>query len=127
MHGGEPSPDRHLLRALDDLDRAIADNVTRSEEIRKRVRHLHERVAAGERVADLIQAEDQPRTVEMLTENIDTLHGIGSRLRAAQARALRDEGLTIAAIAELFGVTRQRVSALLRQKSAEVDRHDDST
>ncbi|MFN3255933.1 MAG: hypothetical protein ACE37B_09560 [Ilumatobacter sp.] len=124
MHGGETSPDRHLLRALDELDRAIAANVTRSEEIRKRVRHLHQRVAAGERVADLIEAEDQPRTVEMLTENIDTLHGIGSQLRAAQARALRDEGLTIAAIAELFGVTRQRVSALLRQKSAEVGRND---
>ena len=54
----------------------------------------------------------------MITENIDTLHGIGARLRAAQAQALRDEGLTIAAIADLFGVTRQRVSALLKQKAA---------
>ena len=44
--------------------------------------------------------------------------GTGAVEGAAQALALRDEGLTISDIAELFGVTRQRVSALLRQKSA---------
>lgn len=111
-------PDVRLVTALDELDTALADNVARCREIQKRVRHLRRRIDAGDSFTALVQAEDQPRTVEMITENIDTLHGIGSRLRAAQAQALRDEGLTIAAIAGLFGVTRQRVSALLRQKSA---------
>lgn len=54
----------------------------------------------------------------MITANIDALQGIGAQLRAAQAQALRQEGFTISAIADRFGVTRQRVSALLRQKSA---------
>jgi CRP-like cAMP-binding protein len=38
-----------------------------------------------------------------------------SRLRRTQARALREEGMTTDRIAELFGVSRQRVSALLKE------------
>jgi len=113
------TPDPRLMAALDELDAALAENVTRSREIQRRVRLLHRQVGKGEALAPLVEAEDQPRTVEMITENIDTLQGIGARLRAVQAQALRDEGLTIAAIADLFGVTRQRVSALLKQKAAE--------
>ncbi|MDQ1476694.1 MAG: hypothetical protein QOE62_1923 [Actinomycetota bacterium] len=37
-----------------------------------------------------------------------------SRLRRAQAKRLHDDGLSTERIAELFGVTRQRISALLR-------------
>ena len=37
---------------------------------------------------------------------------------ASLALALRQDGLTIETIAQLFGVTRQRNSALLRQKAA---------
>jgi DNA-binding transcriptional regulator LsrR (DeoR family) len=36
-------------------------------------------------------------------------------VRRAEARALYAEGLTMDQIAERFGVTRQRVSALLRK------------
>jgi hypothetical protein len=42
------------------------------------------------------------------------LSDAASRLRRAQARRLYDEGLSTERIAELFGVTRQRISALLR-------------
>ena len=40
------------------------------------------------------------------------------RLRRAQAAALHDEGLTMDRIAELFGVTRQRISQILRSREA---------
>lgn len=66
----------------------------------------------------LVEAEAQPPTVEMLNENIETLHGVGSRLRATQALAVRDEGFTTIYMAGFFAVTRQRVLALLKQKSA---------
>jgi hypothetical protein len=46
---------------------------------------------------------------------LETLQTISSRLRQAEARALRFEGLTMEAIGAMFGVTRQRVSALLKQ------------
>ncbi len=41
-------------------------------------------------------------------------HEVGSTLRKAEAAALRANGYTMDRIAELFGATRQRISALLR-------------
>jgi predicted transcriptional regulator len=56
--------------------------------------------------------------VEILTTNLLVLHTLGHRLRTTEARALRDEGLSCRDIAELFGVSRQRVMALLRTPPA---------
>lgn len=107
-----------LLAALDALELAAADNIGRAQEIQRRLGELRVHLEAGRPLHDAIAAESEPRTVELLTANIDSLHGVGAQLRAAQAQALRDEGMSIAAVADLFGVTRQRVSALLKQKSA---------
>lgn len=107
-----------LLAALTAIEEAAGTNVERSREVQERARSFRERLLAGDRLADLVEDEERPRTVELLTANLATLETAGSELRAAQALALRDEGLTISAIAELFGVTRQRISALLRQRAA---------
>jgi predicted transcriptional regulator len=40
----------------------------------------------------------------------------GGQWRRTQAQALHDESVSINRIAELYGVTRQRVSALLRDR-----------
>ena len=50
----------------------------------------------------------------MLSLNMAALETAGAEFRAAQARSLHDEGMTMDTIGELFGVTRQRISALLR-------------
>jgi transcriptional regulator with XRE-family HTH domain len=52
------------------------------------------------------------RATEADDPALDTL---GADVRRAEARALYEEGLTMEQIAEHFGVTRQRVSALLRR------------
>ena len=57
-----------------------------------------------------------PLVVELTRDNLAALIEAGSRLRKAEARALHAEGMTMEQIAELFGVTRQRVSALLRNR-----------
>ena len=105
-----------LIDALGDLEQALADNIDRSSEIRNRVLYFRAQLASGATIDDLVRAEQEPRTVEMLTANMAILDGVGSTFRLSLAQALRDEGMTIAAIAELFGVTRQRISALLRQR-----------
>ncbi|BAN04053.1 hypothetical protein YM304_37390 [Ilumatobacter coccineus YM16-304] len=112
------TPDARLIAVLNELDVALTENIERSREMQKRIRNQQRKLQAGSDLWPLVEAETQPRTVEMLSENIENLHGVGSRLRATQALALRDEGFTITDIADLFGVTRQRVSALLKQKSA---------
>lgn len=104
--------------ALVDIEAAAADNVERSFEVQRRARHLRERLEAGDALVDLVRKEEPPRVVELLSTNMATLETAGAELRAAQALLLRAEGLTIEAIAELFGVTRQRISALLKQRAA---------
>ncbi len=52
--------------------------------------------------------------VEQLSGAIRVLARDGSRFRRMEAQALYAEGLTMAQLATVFGVSRQRVSALLR-------------
>lgn len=105
-----------LSVALDDLERAAADNVDRSLAIQDRLAWLRRGLEDGTSLAQLVETEEQPRVVELITTNMVALETFGAEFRAAEAHALRAEGLTIARIAELFGVTRQRISALLRQR-----------
>ncbi|MGH1490156.1 MAG: helix-turn-helix domain-containing protein [Acidimicrobiales bacterium] len=107
-----------LLAALVEIEAGAAENVERSVEIQLRVKSLRERLEAGGDLVELVEREEPPRVVELISSNMAVLETAGSELRAAQALALRSEGLTIEAIAELFGVTRQRISALLKQKAA---------
>lgn len=110
--------DRFRL-ALAEIELAAADNVERSLEIQRRVQWFREQIESGATLESAVEAEPTPRSVELITMNTATLDDVGSQFRASLALALRDEGLTIEAIASLFGVTRQRISALLRQKAAE--------
>lgn len=107
-----------LMHSLSEIEAALADNIDRSIEIRRRVLQFQAQLTNGATIDELIHAEDEPRTVAMLTENMAILDGVGSNFRFSLAQALRDEGMTIAAVADLFGVTRQRISALLRQGAA---------
>jgi hypothetical protein len=104
-----------LRAALVEIDAATRENVARSQEIQRRVEWLIEAIDGGDDIQDVAQREPRPLVVEMISTNISNLQSIGSRLRQAEARALRAEGATMEWIAELFGVTRQRISALLRQ------------
>lgn len=53
--------------------------------------------------------------VEQLSEAIRVLDRDGNRFRRLEAQALYAEGLTMAQLATVFGVSRQRVSVLLRE------------
>jgi len=54
--------------------------------------------------------------VQLLAAIQDKLTAAGADWRREEARALHREGLSMDAIALLFGVTRQRVSALLASR-----------
>jgi hypothetical protein len=112
------APIGRLLDALTDIEAAVADNVERNRQLQRRAHHLRRRLQAGESLVQLIEAEDTPRMVELISTNMATLETAGAEFRAAEALALRAEGLTIETIAALFSVTRQRISALLKQKTA---------
>jgi len=52
---------------------------------------------------------------EQISEAIKVLSRDGNKFRRLEARALYEEGLTMAQLAAIFGVSRQRVSILLRE------------
>lgn len=103
-----------FIRALTDLEAVLDDNVRRADLMRKRIAVLREERAAGRSYREIVADEDEPLIVHLLTESGQALDLAGARVRRAEALALHDEGLTMDRIADAFGVTRQRVSALLR-------------
>jgi len=121
----DPGSLTRLRIALDEVETAAADNVARGLLIQQRVREMRKRLDVGGSLGEIVADEYEPRTVELITANMGALEAAGARFRASLALALRDEGLTVEAIGTLFGVSRQRISALLRQKAAGDERSDD--
>jgi DNA-directed RNA polymerase sigma subunit (sigma70/sigma32) len=107
-----------FLDALADLDQALDTNIERTHRMRQRIREIQDALAGGRSLREVVPDEETPLLVELLTQSAEHLHAYGSRVRRTEARALHREGLTMEEIARLFGVTRQRVSALLRETSS---------
>ena len=106
--------DDAFLKALTTLEATLADNHERTKLIKKRITQLRRLRADGVSYAEIVATRDGPLLVQLLTESSKALDTSGASVRRAEARALYAEGLTMDQIAEGFGVTRQRVSTLLR-------------
>jgi len=86
----------------------VGDRIVERADYIKRLR------ADGKSYSEIVPTEERPLIVEMLSSNLERLSDVGSKLRRAEAQALYDEGMTMAQIAKLFGVTRQRIAVLVR-------------
>jgi Sigma-70, region 4 len=106
-----------FFKTLTALEDVLDDNTERARLIKKRIARLRRFRGKGMSYGELVANEGGPLIVQLLTESSSALDTCGASVRRAEARALYDEGLTMEQIAEAFGVTRQRVSALLRQDS----------
>ena len=102
-------------KALLDLDRVLDVNVERLTLIKRRIAEIQRQRSDGLSYTEIVESARAPLLVQLITESKQTLDGFGARVRQAEALALHKEGMTMEAIAERFGVTRQRVSALLRE------------
>lgn len=110
-----------FLKTLEELLAVTAANVERSNLIRERIARLKAQVAEGVPLVESLAKEESPLVVELITENIFALQEVGARLRWSEAVLLNADGMTVADIARLFGVSRQRVSALINTPPAAVD------
>ena len=106
-----------VVEALEALVAGLRRNAERIEEAIAKTESLAAARATGQDWGAIIRAETRPSIVELIGKNLDDLYTSGGRLRRTLARALYQEGLSMEQIARLFGVTRQRVSALLRSDS----------
>jgi DNA-binding transcriptional regulator LsrR (DeoR family) len=104
-----------VLEALDALLDVLRDSVERSQQAMKQGRAIRRLRHHGKAYREILGRSERARMLEITREGLDRLLETSSRLRRAEARALYDEGMTMEEIATLFGVTRQRVSVLLRE------------
>ena len=112
--------DDPVVIALEAVKQAVRRNIEVGNAILDRADTIladHENWKAW---SEIVKEEDRPLIVEQLTSNLNRLMSAGGQLRRAKAKALHDDGMTMEQIAHFFGVTRQRVSALLNDRS-----HDD--
>jgi hypothetical protein len=105
---------RALVQLVGELDVVVA------ELSRARVRALELQEQRGEGMSwyDIVSGEERPLIVEQISSAMSSLATAGGQWRREQAAALSAEGVSIYRIAALYGVTRQRVSALLRDHGA---------
>lgn len=119
-HGGDLLLMRleELVRAAADVDRAVDMLTARAADMTRARRQ-------GASWREVVEGEERPLIAEMLTDTIQRFEAAGTRFRRAKARTLYDEGMTMEQIAEMFGLTRQRISVLLRDTAATApDRQD---
>jgi hypothetical protein len=88
---------------------------------RDRALVLCEQRAEGRDWYDIVSSEDRPLIVEQMSSALASLSTVGSQWRREQAAALSAENVSINKIAALYGVTRQRVSALLHERGVDPD------
>jgi len=105
-----------FLSALRELDRALDQAIESGQTMKCRVNEILQAAQAGRPLRESLPAEQRPLLVQLLTQTTELLHAYGNRVRTTEARALYSEGVTMDEIARLFGVSRQRVSTLLRSR-----------
>ena len=105
-------------RALDHLVDAVRTAQGLLDDVLQRAEALRAGRSEGRRYVEIVSAEQRPLVVELLTDVLDELATAGAAFRRSEARVLHDDGLSQEAIAALFGVTRQRVGALLSESTA---------
>jgi hypothetical protein len=104
-------------QALRGLDIALAKTIDDLQVARARLADIDQQREGGRSWREIAECQPRPLAVEVISQALDRLAMAGSAFRRAQADALHREGMSMERVAGLFGVTRQRVSALLRERS----------
>ena len=112
--GAAPSTDvaeRALADLVTELDRCVDELM----QARARAENLLLERRSGRAWLEIVTNETRPLIVERISTVLASLSAAGSLWRREQAAALQAEKVSINRIAALFGVTRQRISALLKE------------
>ena len=109
--------DDPVVVSLEAVKQAVQRNMEVGQIVLERADAILADHASGKAWSEIVKDEDRPLIVELLTANLNRLMSAGGQLRRAKAKALHDDGMTMEQIAHFFGVTRQRVSALLNDRS----------
>ena len=124
-HARGPADDaaeRALDRLVSELDRCNKELIL----TRARAEKLLDARRSGSTWTEIVSRESRPLVVERISTVLASLAGAGHAWRREQAAALQGEQVSINRIAAMFGVTRQRISALLKEREGPSDSPGDS-
>lgn len=111
---GEQAGDASLA-ALDALSRALAQIAEDQQLLEAKLAALRSQRANGMAWRDILSSEEAPGSMQVVSRMLACLAKASGTLRKELVDTLRREGVSIPAIARMFGVTHQRVSNLLRR------------
>ena len=104
------------VEALAQLVTTLDECVTQLADARTRAGVLLRERKTGRAWVEIVSAESRPLVVESISTVLGSLATAGHAWRREEAAALQSEAVSINRIAAMFGVTRQRISALLRER-----------
>ena len=104
-----------VLNALNELESALRENAESERLLFQRIAEVRLARENGKDWKSILAAEDDPGTVQLVSSVLRRQSEASGYLRRSLVVALRAEGQSIPSIANLFGVTHQRVSNLLRR------------
>ncbi len=113
MRGDRPDK---VLGALETSAEGLEETITLLKMALEVMVRIREQRLSGVTYSEMTDHANLPHLVEAFRTSLHLLELHGHRLRVEGVRTLHAEGLGIDRIAELFGVSRQRVSALLRSR-----------
>jgi len=102
-----------VVQGMQDLATCLTNAGEEMAVLADRARYVAGELSSGQRLVDVIGDEPPPLIIARLARLLDDLADAGAAVRRAEAAQLHAEGLSQGRIATVFGVTRQRVSALL--------------
>jgi hypothetical protein len=102
-----------VAAALDELAAAAQANIDDWQAVLGRIARVRELHSGGTPYAEMQIETDGPTIIGALSRNQERLTLAGAHVRRALARELSHSGWSQAQIADAFGVSRQRVAALL--------------
>jgi DNA invertase Pin-like site-specific DNA recombinase len=107
-----------VLDALDGVGQAAVATRQTTVELERKAEEMRQMRRSGRAWPEIVSAEQRPRLTELLSATLRLLSDKGVLFRRALARAMHAEGMSIEQIARQFGVSRQRISNLLRRRPA---------
>lgn len=111
MRVGRPADD--VLVALDALLVVLRESTKRNQVATSRAQAIRRLRSHGRSYSEILGRITGSSTLGITRENVDCLIQASDRLQHAAVLALRDEGIAVADIAALCGITRQRATAIL--------------
>jgi hypothetical protein len=108
-----------VLKALDELESVLRANAESERLLGQRIEDVRRARQGGLEWKAILGDEGVPGTIQLVSTILKRQSEASGYLRRSLVVALRAEGQSIPGIAQLFGVTHQRVSNLLRRVAQE--------